>query len=111
MASATPIAGPSRSARPLRQRLPITTRPNHLLGLLFCVATACTFATSNDLHVTAIQQIGNINAPPMEHGVSTDPHFDAFYAGMVETLPPQRRAEQALNLAVNRYAGAAEYVM
>ena len=47
----------------------------------------------------------------MEHGVSTDPHFDALYAGMVEALPPQRRAEQALNLAVNRYAGAAEYVM
>ena len=47
----------------------------------------------------------------MEHGVPTDPHFDAFYADMVDALPPQRRAEQALNLAVNRYAGAAEYAM
>ena len=87
------------------------TRPMHLLGLLFSIATACAFAASNDLHVTAIRQIGNISAPPMEHGVSTDPHFDAFYADMVEALPPQRRAEQALNLAVNRHAGAAQYVI
>ncbi len=83
------------------------TRLPRLIGLLLCVATACAFAASNDLHVTAIQQISGVASSLPEQDESTDPHFDAFYAGTMETLSPQRRAEQALNLAVNRYAGAA----
>ncbi len=81
------------------------------IALLLCIATACTFAAGNDLHVTAFQQIGGAPSRLTEHGESTDPHFDAFYTGMVEALPPQKRAEEALNLAINRYKGAADYVM
>jgi len=46
-----------------------------------------------------------------QSGASTDPRFDTFYAGMVEQLPAQARAERALELAINRFAGAPEYVI
>lgn len=39
------------------------------------------------------------------------PRFDAFYAGMVESLPPAERAGRALELAIDGYAGAADYVL
>jgi hypothetical protein len=82
-----------------------------LAALVLCLITVVAFAASDDLRAVAIAQLRSIAEPLFEHGESTDARFDAFYASMVEALPPQQRAERALELAINRYAGAAEYVM
>jgi len=77
---------------------------------VFCGAIASAIAAgppiampSDRLHDTPLAVAGNDEAPA--------PRFDAFYAGMVESLPPPQRAERALELAVNGYAGAADYVI
>ena len=82
-----------------------------VVALILCLITAGAFATSPALRSVAINQLRSITEPLFEQGEATEPHFDAFYAGMVEALPPQERAERALELAINRYTGAAEYVM
>jgi hypothetical protein len=82
-----------------------------LVGLVLGLVTVAAFAASEDLRAVAIAQLRAIAEPLFAHGESTDPQFDAFYADMVEALPPQERAERALELAINRYAGAAEYVI
>jgi hypothetical protein len=79
------------------------------LLLLLALATGA-FATIPELRMAALEQLRSIAAPLFGKGESIDPHFDAFYAGMVEELPAQERAESALQLAINRYVGAAEYV-
>lgn len=76
----------------------------------FFMITTAAFATSSDLRQIAIEQLRAIAEPLFQHGESTEPHFDAFYADMVESMPPQERAERALELAINRFAGAADYV-
>ncbi|MEO6066302.1 MAG: HEAT repeat domain-containing protein [Lysobacterales bacterium] len=83
------------------------------IGLVFTLlaVTAVAFAANDDLRAVAVTQLRTLAQPLFERGESTDPHFDAFYAGMVEELPPQARAERALELTINRHQGAAEYVM
>jgi HEAT repeat protein len=49
--------------------------------------------------------------PLISHGESTQPKFDLFYTEMVERLPPQQRAERALELTINRYEGASNYII
>jgi hypothetical protein len=49
--------------------------------------------------------------PLFSHGESTQPKFDEFYSEMVEELPPQMRAEKALELTINRFEGASEYIL
>jgi hypothetical protein len=78
-----------------------------VLGL----TTAAAFAASPDLREAAMAQLRSIAEPLFERGAATEPRFDAFYTEMVEALPPQERAENALELAINRRDGAAEYVM
>ena len=78
--------------------------------LVFFLTTTAAFATSSQLRTIAIEQLRAIAEPLFGHGESTEPHFDAFYADMVEALPPQERAERALELAINRFTGAADYV-
>jgi hypothetical protein len=78
--------------------------------LALCLLTTAAFATSSELRGVAIEQLRAIAAPLFQHGESTEPHFDAFYADMVEALPAQERAERALELAINRFTGAADYV-
>lgn len=80
-----------------------------IVAALLLITTAA-FATSGELRQVAIEQLRAIAEPLFQHGESTEPHFDAFYADMVEALPPQERAERALELAINRFAGASEYV-
>lgn len=79
--------------------------------LTLCLITTGAFAASNELRVATLRQLRAIAQPLFEQGEATDPHFDAFYAGMVDAMPPQERAERALELAINRSTGAAEYVM
>lgn len=78
--------------------------------LTLCLITTAAFATSSELRQIAIEQLRAIAEPLFQHGESTEPHFDAFYTDMVESLPPQERAERALELAINRFTGAADYV-
>jgi HEAT repeat protein len=78
-----------------------------LLGL----TTVAAFAASPEFRDAAMAQLRSIAEPLFERGATTEPRFDAFYTGMVESLPPQERAENALELAINRRDGAAEYVM
>jgi hypothetical protein len=80
------------------------------IGLLLVLLAGGALATSPGLRKVALEQLRSIAAPLFERGESIDPHFDAFYTGMVEDLPLQERAEQSLQLAINRYVGAAEYV-
>ncbi len=82
-----------------------------LIVLILGLSIARLFAAGNELHVTAIRQISNGVPLPMQTGLSTDPRFDAFYADMVEAMPAQERAEHALQLAINRSDGAADYVI
>ena len=81
-----------------------------LIVLTLGLSTAGVFATGNELHVTSIQQTNNGIPLPMQTGISTDPRLDPFYADMMEAMPPQQRAEQALQMAINRSAGATDYV-
>ncbi len=78
--------------------------------LVLCLITTAAFATSSDLRAVALEKLRAIAEPLFQHGESTAPHFDAFYTDMVESLPPQERAERALELAINRFTGAADYV-
>lgn len=80
-----------------------------LLPMLLLV-TSGAVATIPPLRDAAIRQWRSIAAPLFQQGEATDARFDAFYTSMVEDLPPQQRAERALELAINRSVGAAEYV-
>jgi len=77
----------------------------------FGMITAGAFAASPELRVAAMSGLRSIAEPLFEKGTATEPHFDAFYAGMVEGLPPQDRVERALELAINRREGASDYVI
>ena len=74
------------------------------------IATAAV-AGNESLRIAALGQLRAIAEPLFERGQSTEPRFDQFYAAMVEELPPQARAERALELSINRFAGASEYVI
>ncbi len=84
---------------------------SRILLILLSLATAAAFAASPDLRAAAMTQLRSIAEPLFERGAATEPQFDAFYAGMIEALPPQDKIERALELAINRRDGAAEYVM
>jgi len=81
------------------------------LPVSFVMIAAGAFAASPELRVAAISGLRSIAEPLFEKGAATEPHFDAFYAGMVEDLPSQEKVERALELAINRREGASEYVM
>jgi hypothetical protein len=81
------------------------------LALFLFVAATGAFAARSDLRIAALQPLHAIAAPPIAQGESTDRQFDASRFHMLEALPPQERAVQALNLAINHSIGAADYVM
>lgn len=58
-----------------------------------------------------ITQFRAIVDPLFEKGEATQPRFDAFYIGMVANLPPQQRAQQSLEMAINRFTGATDYIV
>ena len=82
-----------------------------VLGLTLCLVTTAVFATNAELRSVVIDQLRLIAEPLFDKGEATEPRFDAFYTDMVENLPSQQRAERALELAINRFEGAAEYVI
>jgi len=58
-----------------------------------------------------VTQFRAILEPLFGEGESTQPKFDDFYVNMVDQLPLQERAERALELSINRFVGAPNYVI
>ncbi|MFO1495164.1 MAG: HEAT repeat domain-containing protein [Lysobacterales bacterium] len=85
-------------------------KPKLSVALLLMAAGGGALATIPSVRNAAWQQLRSIAAPLFAQGDATDARFDDFYADMVERLPPQARAERALELVLNRSLGAAEYV-
>ncbi len=79
--------------------------------LLVLLVGAAGFASSEQLRSFVVTQFRSILQPLLAEGEATQPKFDTFYAAMVEQLPPQQRAERALELTINRFTGAADYVI
>lgn len=77
----------------------------------FSLVAITALAASDPLRMPALDQLRSLAEPLIQRGRSTEPRFDEFHAVMVRNLPPQARAERALELAINRYAGASEYVI
>lgn len=82
-----------------------------LAVLALCGVTLTALAASPELRYSAFVQLRSVAQPLIAFGETIDPRFDDFYVGMVESLPPQQRAEAAIEHAVNRRRGAAEYVL
>jgi len=81
-----------------------------IIALLLIISVAV--AANNDKFRTLIAtQFRAIVEPLLEKGEATQPQFDAFYAEMVENLPTELRAEKALELAINRFVGATDYII
>jgi len=59
----------------------------------------------------AISALRSLAEPLLGHGTAIAPRFDRFYTGMVEALPPQQKVERALELAINDYSGASDYIV
>ena len=77
----------------------------------FSLLAIAAVAANEPLRLAALERLRSIAEPLVQRGQSTEPRFDEFQAAMVENLPPQTRTERALELSINRYAGAAEYVI
>jgi HEAT repeat protein len=75
------------------------------------LATVGAFASNDRWRDVALAQLRSVAEPLFGRGQATQPQFDSFYAAMVEDLPPQARAERALELSINRFAGASDYVL
>ncbi len=58
-----------------------------------------------------VAALRSLAEPLLGHGDAIAPRFDTFYAGMIEALPSQERTERALELAIDNYQGAADYVV
>jgi hypothetical protein len=79
--------------------------------LFTLVGAASAVAAVPELRAEAVLHLRAISEPLIGRGESTDAPFDDFYRGMVERLPPQRRAEAVLQHVVNQRFGAAEYLL
>lgn len=75
------------------------------------LAAVAAVAANEPIRMAALEQFRSIAEPLLGNGPATEPRFDEFHAAMVEQLPPQLRAERALELSINRYDGAAQYVI
>ncbi|HET6565646.1 MAG TPA: HEAT repeat domain-containing protein [Xanthomonadales bacterium] len=75
------------------------------------LAAVAAVAANEPIRVAALEQLRTIAEPLISRGPSTEPRFDDFQAAMVEQLSSQLRAERALELSINRYEGAAQYVI
>ena len=82
-----------------------------VLSLVLLMATLGAFASNDHWRTVAWAQLRAVAEPLFDRGPATQPQFDSFYAAMVENLPPQERAERALELAINRFDGATDYIL
>ncbi len=80
-------------------------------ALALCGLAVTALAASPELRYSAFAHLRSVAQPLIAFGEAVDPQFDDFYVEMVESLPPQQRAEAAIEHAINRRRGAAEYVL
>ncbi|MEM9300569.1 MAG: HEAT repeat domain-containing protein [Pseudomonadota bacterium] len=73
--------------------------------VLISVSAVLGASGSGSVALTAIEE------PPIDAGDATAPRLDGFHRARLAGLAPQTRAEEALQLAVNRVDGAARYVI
>jgi hypothetical protein len=80
--------------------------------IVSCLAltSIAAFAAHGDM-TRVVAALRSLAEPLIGHGNAIAPRFDTFYAGMVEALPPQERSERALELAIDGYEGAPDYVV
>lgn len=81
-----------------------------LLVSMLALTSLGAFAAHGDV-TRMVAALRSLAEPLLGHGDAIAPRFDTFYAGMVEALPPQERTERALELAIDNYQGAADYVV
>ena len=82
-----------------------------IIVLIMLLISVAVVASNKQLRSYVVSQFRSIIEPLFEHGEATEPQFDSFYAAMVEELPIQARAERALELSINRFVGASNYIM
>lgn len=82
-----------------------------IIVLLFLLFSVGVVASNESMRTYVVSQFRSIIEPLFEHGEATEPQFDSFYAAMVEELPYQERAQRALELSINRFVGASDYIM
>ena len=81
-----------------------------LIVLSLALTSMAALAAHGDMS-RMIVALRSLAEPLLGHGEAIAPHFDRFYAGMVEALPAQQRTERALEMAIDNYQGAADYVV
>lgn len=81
-----------------------------LLVLCLALTSVAALAAHGDMS-RVVAALRSLAEPLLGHGEAIAPHFDTFYTGMVEALPPQQRTERALEMAIDNYQGAADYVI
>ena len=80
--------------------------------IIFLILLSAGVVASNDsLRTVVINQYRSIIEPLFAKGESTQPKFDSFYSEMVEGFEPQAKAEKSLELAINRFVGATDYIL
>jgi hypothetical protein len=80
-----------------------------LVSCLLLVSAAAVAAHGDVRGMVAA--LRSLAEPLFGHGEAIAPRFDAFYTAMVEALEPQERTERALELAIDGYQGAPDYVV
>lgn len=78
--------------------------------IFLLLASLGVLASSQQVRHFVVTQFRAIVDPLFDKGEATQPKFDAFYAAMVADFPPQQRAERTLELAINRFVGATDYI-
>ncbi|MEO5560681.1 MAG: HEAT repeat domain-containing protein [Dokdonella sp.] len=81
-----------------------------LLVSILAFTSVAALAAHGDV-TRMVATLRSLAEPLLGHGDAIAPRFDTFYAGMVEALPPQEHTERALELAIDNYQGAADYVV
>ena len=79
--------------------------------LFLLLVSVGVFASSEQARIFVITQFRAVVEPLFAEGEATQPKFDTFYAAMVDELPPPQRAERALELSINRFVGASDYIL
>lgn len=75
------------------------------------LANVGVLASNAEVRNFVITQFRALVDPLFDKGEATQPKFDTFYVGMVDSLPVQKRAEQALEMTINRFNGASDYIL
>ncbi|MEO5622416.1 MAG: HEAT repeat domain-containing protein [Dokdonella sp.] len=81
-----------------------------LLVSILAFTSVAALAAHGDV-TRMVAALRSLAEPLLGHGDAIAPRFDTFYAGMVEAMPSQERTERALELAIDNYQGAADYVV